>query len=149
MKVDIEVKKKELGNEVKRLGCCVGEKGIEEVVGKEGLNDLKKWKLCSCESDEDMKRKEEYKNCEREGNSLFNVDFEKYLIGDASYSKNKEYIEKNGITDIKAHLQSYVDEYNKTATPYKKIAVLKVRDEDFPKNTLRKIMRFKLDMSID
>ena len=62
---------------------------------------------------------------------------------------DKDYIEKNGITDIKAHLQTYVDEYNKTATPYKKIAVLKVRDEDFPKNTLRKIMRFKLDMSID
>ncbi len=62
---------------------------------------------------------------------------------------DKEYIEKNGITDVKAHLQKYVNEYNKTATPYKKIAILKVRDEDFPKNTLRKIMRFKLDMSID
>ena len=60
-----------------------------------------------------------------------------------------EYVDKNGITDIKAHLQAYVDEYNKTAVPYKKIAILKVRDEDFPKNTLRKIMRFKLDMSID
>jgi len=62
---------------------------------------------------------------------------------------DKEYIEKNGITDIKAHLQKYVDAYNKTAVPYKKINVLKVRDEEFPKNTLRKILRFKLDMSID
>ncbi len=62
---------------------------------------------------------------------------------------DKEYIDKNGITDIKAHLQKYINEYNKTATPYKKIAILKVRDEDFPKNTLRKIMRFKLDMTID
>lgn len=62
---------------------------------------------------------------------------------------DKDYIDKNGITDIKAHLEAYIDEYNKTATPYKKIAVLKVRDEDFPKNTLRKIMRFKLDMTID
>ena len=33
--------------------------------------------------------------------------------------------------------------------PYKKIGILKVRQEEFPKNTLRKIMRFKLDMSID
>ena len=40
-------------------------------------------------------------------------------------------------------------EYNKTAVPYKKIGVLKIREDDFPKNTLRKIMRFKLDMSID
>ncbi len=62
---------------------------------------------------------------------------------------DKEYVEKNGITDVRAHLQKFVNEYNKTATPYKKIAILKVRDEDFPKNTLRKIMRFKLDMSID
>ena len=62
---------------------------------------------------------------------------------------DKDYVDKNGITDIKAHLQSYIDEYNKSAVAYKKIAVLKVRDEDFPKNTLRKIMRFKLDMSIE
>jgi len=62
---------------------------------------------------------------------------------------DKEYAEKNGITDMKAHLQPYIDAYNRTAVPYKKIGVLKVRDEEFPKNTLRKIMRFKLDMSID
>ncbi len=62
---------------------------------------------------------------------------------------DKEFIEKNGIEDIHAHLQKYVDDYNKTAVPYKKIGILKVRSEEFPKNTLRKIMRFKLDMSID
>ena len=62
---------------------------------------------------------------------------------------DQDYITKNGITDIEAHLKKYVDEYNLTAVPYKKIGVLKVRTEEFPKNTLRKIMRFKLDMSID
>ncbi len=62
---------------------------------------------------------------------------------------DKEYCEKNGIEDIKAHLKPYVDNYNKTAVPYKKITVLKVRKTDFPKNTLRKIMRFQLDMTID
>ena len=62
---------------------------------------------------------------------------------------DKTYIEDNKIEDIKAHLQVYVDEYNRTAVPYKKIGILKVRDEEFPKNTLRKIMRFKLDMTID
>ena len=62
---------------------------------------------------------------------------------------DKEFMEKNGITDVKKYLDGYVSEYNKTAVPYKKIGVLKVRDEDFPKNTLRKIMRFKLDMTID
>ena len=31
---------------------------------------------------------------------------------------------------------------------YKKIGLLKVRKEEFPKNTLRKIKRFELDQSI-
>lgn len=62
---------------------------------------------------------------------------------------DKDHMEKNGITDIKEYLQPAVDEYNRTAVPYKKIGVLKVREEEFPKNTLRKIMRFKLDMTID
>lgn len=62
---------------------------------------------------------------------------------------DKDYIEKNGVADIHAHLKKYVDEYNLTAVPYKKIGILKVREEEFPKNTLRKIMRFKIDMTID
>ena len=40
---------------------------------------------------------------------------------------DKDYIEKNGITDIKAHLQPYINEYNRNAVPYKKIKILKVR----------------------
>ncbi len=62
---------------------------------------------------------------------------------DADFMKN------NGITDVRAYLRRYIDDYNRSAVSYKKIGVLKVRSEDFPKNTLRKIMRFKLDMSID
>ncbi len=62
---------------------------------------------------------------------------------------DQAYLEKNNITDPEAHFKPYINAYNKTAVPYKKIAILKVRDEDFPKNTLRKIMRFKLDMTID
>ncbi len=56
---------------------------------------------------------------------------------------------KNGVEDPKAYFQSYINDYNRTAISYKKIGVLKIRTEDFPKNTLRKIMRFKLDMTID
>ena len=62
---------------------------------------------------------------------------------------DEEYIKKNAITDIYAHLNKYVNEYNLRAVPYKKIGILKVRTEEFPKNTLRKIMRFKIDMTID
>lgn len=60
-----------------------------------------------------------------------------------------EYMERNGITDVRAYLMGFVEAYNRTAVPYKKIAVLRIRKEDFPKNTLRKIMRFKMDMTID
>ena len=62
---------------------------------------------------------------------------------------DQDYIKKNKIEDVQAYLQEFVDKYNKTAVPYKKIGILRVRTEDFPKNTLRKIMRFKLDMTID
>ena len=55
----------------------------------------------------------------------------------------------DGIEDVKKHIQPYIDAYNRGAVPYKKIAIVKVRDEEFPKNTLRKIMRFKIDMTID
>ena len=62
---------------------------------------------------------------------------------------DKEYFEKNGIEDIKEYFKARVKEYNATAVPYKKIGHVKVRSEEFPKNTLRKILRFKLDMTIE
>jgi long-chain acyl-CoA synthetase len=62
---------------------------------------------------------------------------------------DKEFLEKNNITDVKEYFRPFVNEYNKNAVAYKKISLLKVRKEEFPKNTLRKIMRFKIDMSID
>ncbi len=60
-----------------------------------------------------------------------------------------DHFEKNGITDIEGYFKDHVNEYNKIAVPYKKIGIVKVRKDEFPKNTLRKIMRFKLDMTID
>ncbi len=62
---------------------------------------------------------------------------------------DKDMLKKNGVEDFKAYFQKYVNEYNKTAVPYKKIGLLKVREEEFPKNTLRKILRRMIDMNID
>jgi long-chain acyl-CoA synthetase len=62
---------------------------------------------------------------------------------------DEDYVKANNIEDIKAHIKPYIDEYNKTAVSYKKIGVLKIRTTPFPKNTLRKITRFKIDMTID
>ena len=62
---------------------------------------------------------------------------------------DKEYFDKNGIEDMRAYFKEYVAEYNKNAVKYKTVSQIKIRLEEFPKNTLRKIMRFKLDTSID
>ena len=62
---------------------------------------------------------------------------------------DKEFLEKNGIEDVNKYFHKFIEDYNRTAVPYKKIGILKVREEEFPKNTLRKILRFKLDMTID
>ena len=62
---------------------------------------------------------------------------------------DKEYLEKNDITDVEAYLKPYIDSYNRKTVPYKKISILKIRKSEFPKNTLRKIMRFQLDTTID
>ena len=61
---------------------------------------------------------------------------------------DSEYMRVHGIEDVTAYLKTRIDDYNRTATPYKKIGLLKVRKEEFPKNTLRKIKRFELDQSI-
>ena len=62
---------------------------------------------------------------------------------------DKDSLEKAGVTDLQAYFKKYVNEYNKTAVAYKKIDIVKVREEEFPKNTLRKILRRKIDMTID
>ncbi len=60
-----------------------------------------------------------------------------------------DYLEKQGISDAEAYFKEYIDAFNRTAVPYQKIGILRVRTTDFPKNTLRKIMRFQLDQSIE
>ena len=62
---------------------------------------------------------------------------------------DREYLKKLGVTDEFDYFQKAVDNYNRTALAYKKIALLKLRDDEFPKNTLRKILRFRLDTKID
>lgn len=62
---------------------------------------------------------------------------------------DEAFIRKEGIEDIHAYTRGFINDYNKTAVPYKKIGIFKIRDEDFPKNTLRKIVRFKIDKTID
>ena len=60
----------------------------------------------------------------------------------------EEYLER-GIDAAHDYFHKFVQDYNRTAVPYKKVGLLKIRSEDFPKNTLRKIVRFKIDRTID
>lgn len=60
-----------------------------------------------------------------------------------------EFLASEGITDAKEYFHRHITEYNKRAVPYKKIGVIKIRDTEFPKNTLRKIMRYKLDKTFE
>lgn len=72
-----------------------------------------------------------------------------YNLTVAEFFMDADYLAKNKIEDVKKYLQPYVSTYNKNAVPYKKVNMIRVREEEFPKNTLRKIMRFQLDRSIE
>jgi len=67
----------------------------------------------------------------------------------AEFFMDEEYLKKKNIQNAEQYLAPFISEYNKTAVQYKKIGITKVRKEEFPKNTLRKILRFKIDKRID
>ena len=60
-----------------------------------------------------------------------------------------DYLTKNNIENKQEYFKKFINDFNRSAVAYKKISVLKVRETEFPKNTLRKIMRFKIDRTID
>lgn len=60
-----------------------------------------------------------------------------------------DYLKKAGIDNSDDYFHREVDAYNRGAVSYKKVGIVKVRSEEFPKNTLRKILRFRLDRTVD
>lgn len=61
---------------------------------------------------------------------------------------DKTYFEEHGIEPDSNYFAPFINEYNRNAVPYKKVGFVKIREKEFPKNTLRKIMRFKIDRTI-
>ncbi len=55
----------------------------------------------------------------------------------------------HNIEDAQAHFNEGIKEINKKNPPYKKVDKVKIRTEEFPKNTSRKITRFKIDKTVD
>jgi long-chain acyl-CoA synthetase len=62
---------------------------------------------------------------------------------------DKAILEEKGIDNAYEYFKQKINDYNRTAVAYKKIGLVKIREEEFPKNTLRKITRFTLDKTID
>ncbi|MBQ8747315.1 MAG: AMP-binding protein [Clostridia bacterium] len=74
---------------------------------------------------------------------------EKREIIVAEIFPDEEEIEKRGITDVKAYFAAEVKKINDRMPPYKTVGHIKIRKEEFVKNTSRKITRFNIDKSID
>ncbi len=55
----------------------------------------------------------------------------------------------HGIEDAQKYFEGEIRKINLRNAPYKAIGRVKIRNEEFPKNTSRKITRFKLDKTID
>ena len=81
----------------------------------------------------------------------FMIDMEAtVLTATASYALLlAEEIEKRGITDVKVYFSEEVKKINARMAPYKAVGHIKLRSEEFMKNTSRKITRFNIDKSID
>ncbi len=61
---------------------------------------------------------------------------------------DKDALELRGITDARAHFEAAIKEINAKNVSYKRVDRIKIRDEEFPKNTSRKITRFKIDKTV-
>ena len=60
-----------------------------------------------------------------------------------------EQLKNDGIVDVKEYFDEHVKVANTRMAPYKKVGLVKIRKEEFIKNTSRKITRFNIDKSID
>ena len=60
-----------------------------------------------------------------------------------------EALAAHNITDAKAYFDEQVKIKNEELLSFKRVNIVKLRDVEFEKNTSRKIMRFKIDKTID
>ncbi|MBQ2249196.1 MAG: AMP-binding protein [Clostridia bacterium] len=60
-----------------------------------------------------------------------------------------EALERHGITDAQTYFEGAIKKINEKNVSYKHVGKVKLRAEEFPKNTSRKITRFAIDKSID
>ncbi len=58
-------------------------------------------------------------------------------------------LKDHGITDPQQYFKDGVNEINKRSAPYKKVQIVKIRNEEFEKNTSKKIVRFKINRIVE
>ncbi len=58
-------------------------------------------------------------------------------------------LKNHGIEDAQKYFKENIQKINQNSAPYKKVAVVKIRNEEFEKNTSRKIVRFKINRVVD
>ncbi len=56
---------------------------------------------------------------------------------------------RRGVTDVKAYFSEEIKKINARMAPYKAVGHIKLRSEEFVKNTTRKILRFRIDKNIE
>lgn len=57
-------------------------------------------------------------------------------------------LKNHGVTDVQAYFKEKIKKINENSAPYKKVALIKIRNEEFEKNTSKKIVRFKINRCV-
>lgn len=97
---------------------------------------------------------------ENEISGIFGVLEVVVYAGESKAQKNKEVIvaeiypdfealKLKGIEDVQAYFNEEIKKINERMVSYKAVKMVKIRNEEFPKNTSRKILRFKIDRNIE
>lgn len=58
-------------------------------------------------------------------------------------------LKSKGVEDVKAYFEDEIKNVNARMAPYKAVKMVKIRNEEFTKNTSRKILRFTINKNID
>lgn len=97
---------------------------------------------------------------ETEISGVYGVSEVIVYAGESKSQKNKEVIvaeifpdfealKTRGIEDVNSYFDSEIKKVNSRMVSYKAVKLIKIRNEEFKKNTSKKILRFTIDKSID
>jgi len=82
------------------------------------------------------------------GESEINKNVDKEIIV-AEIFPDYEALKLRGIEDVEAYFNEEIKKVNSRMVSYKAVKMVKIRNEEFKKNTSRKILRFVIDKNID